>query len=59
MDSLPPIANSLSTTSQEDDRVVRVVLSNQLVRLLSEQLYQSPLKAIEELVQLGLNPSAV
>lgn len=50
MNSLPPIANSLSTTSQEDDRAVRVVLSNQLVRLLSEQLYQSPLKAIEELV---------
>ena len=29
---------------------VPVALSNELVRLLSEQLYQSPLKAIEELV---------
>lgn len=29
---------------------VQVTLSNELVRLLSEQLYQSPLKAIEELV---------
>ena len=59
MDSLSPIANSLSTISREDGRTVSVTLSNQLVRLLSEQLYQSPLKAIEELVQLGLNPSAV
>jgi len=50
MDSLSPIANSLSTISREDGRTVRVTLSNQLVRLLSEQLYQSPLKAIEELV---------
>jgi len=50
MGSLSPIANSLSTISREDGRIVRVTLSNQLVRLLSEQLYQSPLKAIEELV---------
>ena len=50
MDSLSPIANSLSTISREDGRTVSVTLSNQLVRLLSEQLYQSPLKAIEELV---------
>lgn len=50
MDSITPIAHSLSTKSHEDGRTVRVTLSNQLVRLLSEQLYQSPLKAIEELV---------
>src|SRR5439155_5261537 len=29
---------------------VRVRISNELVQLLSDQLYQSPLKAIEELV---------
>jgi hypothetical protein len=46
----PPIAKSLSTTSQEDGRIVSVELSNTLIHLLSEQLYQSPLKAIEELV---------
>ena len=32
---------------------VRVRLSNELVQLLSDQLYQSPLKAIEELVVNG------
>jgi hypothetical protein len=47
---LPPIARSISTTSQENGRTVTVVLTHQLVHLLSEQLYQSPLKAIEELV---------
>ncbi len=50
MESTLSIANSLSTRNLEDGRTVRVTLSNQLVRLLSEQLYQSPLKAIEELV---------
>jgi len=34
----------------EQEKVVKVRLSNELVRLLSDQLYQSPLKAIEELV---------
>jgi hypothetical protein len=29
---------------------LRVRISNELVQLLSDQLYQSPLKAIEELV---------
>lgn len=43
------IANSLSLY-QEIGKTVKVSLSNALVRLLSEQLYQSPLKAIEELV---------
>jgi hypothetical protein len=32
------------------DREIAVTLSNQLVHLLSEQMYQSPIKAIEELV---------
>lgn len=43
------VADSLSTLSQVGDPVP-VALSHELVRLLSEQLYQSPLKAIEELV---------
>src|ERR1035437_9911810 len=34
----------------EQTTVVKVRLSNELVHLLSDQLYQSPLKAIEELV---------
>jgi hypothetical protein len=50
MVSLSPIANSLSDVSRKVDRAIKVTLSNQLIRLLSEQLYQSPLKAIEELV---------
>jgi hypothetical protein len=44
-----PIASALPS-SQDIDKVVTVSLSHALVRLLSEQLYQSPLKAIEELV---------
>lgn len=32
------------------DEIVKVSLSNELVQLLSDQLYSSPLKAIEELV---------
>lgn len=44
-----PIANSLSNNHNLGQNVT-VTLSNALVRLLSEQLYQSPLKAIEELV---------
>ena len=34
----------------EKTKVVKVSLSNQIVHLLSDQLYQSPMKAIEELV---------
>jgi hypothetical protein len=34
----------------EQTKVVKVRLSNELVHLLSDQLYQSPLKAVEELV---------
>jgi len=44
-----PIADALSTAGKPEGAVT-VALSNELVRLLSEQLYQSPLKAIEELV---------
>jgi hypothetical protein len=33
-----------------DERTAQVLLQNQLVPLLSEQLYRSPIKAIEELV---------
>lgn len=43
------VADSLSTLTQVGEPVP-VALSNELVRLLSEQLYQSPLKAVEELV---------
>jgi len=47
--SQPLIADTLSTFEEAYEPVV-VSLSNELVQLLSEQLYQSPLKAIEELV---------
>lgn len=43
------IANLLAQNIDTDKQVI-VELSNDLVRLLSEQLYQSPMKAIEELV---------
>src|SRR6266446_1842755 len=33
-----------------EERDAQIVLQNQLVPLLSEQLYRSPIKAIEELV---------
>jgi hypothetical protein len=33
-----------------EERIAQVVLQNQLVPLLSEQLYRSPIKAVEELV---------
>jgi len=45
----PLVAEALCDLSTTGDPV-EVSLSNELVRLLSEQLYQSPLKAIEELV---------
>jgi len=43
------IADTLSTL-ENSGNVVEVSLSHELVTLLSDQLYQSPLKAIEELV---------
>lgn len=43
------VAESLSAYTQLG-KSVPVSLSNEIVRLLSDQLYQSPLKAIEELV---------
>ena len=43
------VSDSLSSYESGDNKI-RVELSNSLVSLLSEQLYQSPLKAIEELV---------
>ena len=43
------ISDALSSY-ESVDRTIKVELSYSLVRLLSEQLYQSPLKAIEELV---------
>ena len=45
----PTISNDLSSYQPEGEPIT-VKLSYSLVRLLSEQLYQSPLKAIEELV---------
>ena len=45
------IADDLADAKNADQtKEVTVKLSNELVRLLSDQLYQSPLKAIEELV---------
>lgn len=44
-----PIADSLNFFEQIGEPVP-VSLSNEIIQLLSEQLYQSPLKAIEELV---------
>jgi len=40
----------LDTASHDEGRTAHVQLSNELVSLLSEQLYQSPTKAIEELI---------
>jgi hypothetical protein len=45
-----PLADSLTHIGNNTGTPLRVVLSNELVRLLSESLYQTPLKAIEELV---------
>jgi hypothetical protein len=49
MTELAPIASTLASIG-EPAGTVAVTLSHELVGLLSEQLYQSPLKAIEELV---------
>jgi hypothetical protein len=43
------LASALAGISTED-REISVTLSNELVHILSEQMYQSPIKAIEELV---------
>src|SRR5437667_11500446 len=43
------IFEKLQTAGQKQSEV-RVRISNELVQLLSDQLYQSPLKAIEEVV---------
>ncbi len=43
------IANAIDNLDEFGDRV-QVSASNELIQLVSEQLYQSPLKAIEELV---------
>ncbi len=45
----PHLADTLSSLGTKD-REITVTLSNELVHLLSEQMYQSPIKAIEELV---------
>jgi Histidine kinase-, DNA gyrase B-, and HSP90-like ATPase len=55
--STSPIADSLISLSALPTPV-QVRLSHELVRLLSEQLYQSPLKAIEELVVNGYDADA-
>ncbi len=44
------IVNLISPNDKGTVENIPVSLSNQLISLLSEQLYQSPLKAIEELV---------
>jgi hypothetical protein len=44
------IFEKLQSSEGEKQCDVRVRISNELVQLLSDQLYQSPLKAIEELV---------
>ena len=46
----PIISSALSQNEQYNGNRISVLLSPQLIKLLSEQLYQSPLKAIEELV---------
>jgi hypothetical protein len=44
------IISSINSSDKKTTDYIPVSLSNQLISLLSEQLYQSPLKAIEELV---------
>jgi hypothetical protein len=44
------IADAIGKIGTQEGEKLSVTLSNELVQLLSEQLYQSPLKAIEELV---------
>jgi hypothetical protein len=44
------VAQQLSLFAEEEGKAGEVLLSHELVGLLSEQLYKSPIKAIEELV---------
>ena len=44
------ISDALGTLGSQTEQTVRVSLSHELIGLLSEQMYGSPLKAIEELV---------
>ena len=44
------LADAIEAIGEPEGEELSVTLSNELVQLLSEQLYQSPLKAIEELV---------
>ncbi len=46
----PWVADSLGSFGHESGERVPVVLSHEIIGLLSEQMYGSPLKAIEELV---------
>src|SRR3954469_14016058 len=50
MTDKPEIAGMIEARSNPEPVKARVQLSNELVSLLSEQLYQSPMKAVEELV---------
>lgn len=45
-----PLVSESLTTLPTDGMSVTVVLSNSLINLLSDQLYHSPVKAVEELV---------
>lgn len=47
--AMPPLVKSLKTVGLYP-RELQVALSNELIELLSSQLYQSPVKAVEELV---------
>jgi hypothetical protein len=52
------LADALTSIGEEEGEKLSVSLSNELVQLLSEQLYQSPLKAIEELVVNAFDAAA-
>jgi hypothetical protein len=45
-----PLVSTALESLGTAEKTIQVVLSNELVHLLSDQLYKSPLKAIEELV---------
>jgi hypothetical protein len=52
------LADALTAIGTPEGEKLSVTLSNELVQLLSEQLYQSPLKAIEELVVNAFDAAA-
>jgi hypothetical protein len=52
------LSDAITGLSEPAQSKVKVQLSHELVHLLSEQLYQSPLKAIEELVVNSYDASA-